>query len=763
MIVARLGPPAGAAILLSLFMLQAVPVTAGPVFDPFLEEFQVGSYLDPDRQDMAGIWPGGLLRPLEVDPRWVEAACELLAHPDRHPGALTIRFAACLADSLFGGMAAMAQAVADLGPEGVLGPVADPAGGFLRSERWAVNVFRLQDSGRAGAAAALVRLGLRDGQLSLSDRQRFVWELRARYLDHLAGQQTVPLERPWPPDNDLGPYDQATVWALWTAHRRAAGLPLLPGDFTGRQEAERLAGLGQHHLTPRDLDLSGFDEPTRAGLGATLFEGADLAAHLARHPTPPADFSLQGWWVKGQRFSRRGNADHYEALAARPDLSAGWRLDILRRASELRLLDGQWDAGLRDLEQALALARDQGGTVALRRRLRQWVEQAAVLALAQGRPQTAWDLLDRGDASFFGEAGEVFRQETRHWRDLRAGTPAVAADPVEDAALRVAAGLAGDLTSAEGAAGVARKEALIRAAEAPLDSLWLRWGMALADPASLSGDTRTRALAYRAVLEEALASGDADTLAAAPLRAAALRFRGRPEILEPFLSGFVDQDAGRLSGWVTAPRPSPVPGLLPVLRKSQLDMHAALGLALAAGDLRGIVGLAHELPGSGLTNDEKRRFLYPLPGDGPIRKALLEAANEPALILAVARNESLFEPAVRSRAGALGWMQIMPFHFPGRGALAGQENWAVPSVSIRLGDNLLSESRRRYGGDPYLVLAAYNAGPQAAERWRRQLGGSPARDIYLAWIGYIETRNYVEKVLIDREIYDWILAGRPGE
>ena len=116
-----------------------------------------------------------------------------------------------------------------------------------------------------------------------------------------------------------------------------------------------------------------------------------------------------------------------------------------------------------------------------------------------------------------------------------------------------------------------------------------------------------------------------------------------------------------------------------------------------------------------------------------------------------------------SKAGALGWMQIMPFHFPRRGALPGKDNWAVPAVSIGLGDRILTENRRRFDGDPYLAVAAYNAGPGAAERWRRQLGGSPTPDIYLAWIGYPETRNYVEKVLIDREIYDWILAGRPGE
>ncbi|MCB1182956.1 hypothetical protein KDM41_05945, partial [bacterium] len=70
--------------------------------------------------------------------------------------------------------------------------------------------------------------------------------------------------------------------------------------------------------------------------------------------------------------------------------------------------------------------------------------------------------------------------------------------------------------------------------------------------------------------------------------------------------------------------------------------------------------------------------------------------------------------------------------------------------------------RRRYAGDAYRVLAAYNAGPEAADRWDRQLGGDAPADIYLAWIGYPETRRYVEKVLIDREIYSAIIGANYG-
>ena len=95
--------------------------------------------------------------------------------------------------------------------------------------------------------------------------------------------------------------------------------------------------------------------------------------------------------------------------------------------------------------------------------------------------------------------------------------------------------------------------------------------------------------------------------------------------------------------------------------------------------------------------------------------------------------------------------------------MKGANNWRHPGVSISRGDGLLVENGKRYGDDPYRGVAAYNAGPGAASRWDKQLGGGADRDIYLAWIGYPETRHYVDKVLIDREIYDWLIRGSAGE
>jgi soluble lytic murein transglycosylase len=105
----------------------------------------------------------------------------------------------------------------------------------------------------------------------------------------------------------------------------------------------------------------------------------------------------------------------------------------------------------------------------------------------------------------------------------------------------------------------------------------------------------------------------------------------------------------------------------------------------------------------------------------------------------------------------LGWLQIMPFHWPDQGYGAGRIYWNDPVASLDLGVRLLRECEGRYAGDPYRAVAAYNAGSGAVARWEDQLGGPQPASLFLAWIGYPETQRYVEKVLRDREIYDWII------
>jgi len=704
-------------------------------------------------------YPSGLLEPVLLDTVWTNAAVQILAPANaRERISLTDKLLRRLypdeTDSVWRKQAWMA--LQDL----ISGRTGNTKVGFLRFERLAVAFGRSVENRDLDAALAAANRILSDADdLGISARERLIWYLRRRLVRQMSGIPPTDSEQLWPMLKDLGPFDSVNAWALWAACRRANGLAVLPEAGDQTELAGVMSRLPAGSVSAAELYASALPQDAQSALGAILLKKNELGEHFKKFPHPPASFTRQGQWVRGQRRLRRGLAGSYEQLAERRGLAAGWQMDILRRASELRVRKGAWVEGLADLRQALTLAERGSGTAGLRRRLRQWTEQALVLALAHDDLRTARELRDLGLAHFSGKEQSAFLRDIEHWTERLGhrgpGIDGLRADSVDRARRSILSGGAPDLSAA-----VAAEQTRFRnAADRELWPVWRKWGTALADPARVTGEKRTRAASYQDYLAAWRGADSGLAAADSAFSLVGLRLGDRPWVTE-LLRTTLDVDVGRVCGWQTPPRRSPIPDLLAAVRGSELDRHALLGFCLAIGDMRGILGLAYELPARGLTRAEKRLFLYPLPPAGAIRDAIGAAASEPALLLAVARNESLFEPAVRSRAGALGWMQIMPFHFPEKGSLAGARNWRVPALNVQRGDALLSENRRRYGGDPYRTVAAYNAGPGAADRWDRQLGGQAARDLYLAWIGYPETRAYVEKVLIDREIYHEIIRAQ---
>jgi len=101
---------------------------------------------------------------------------------------------------------------------------------------------------------------------------------------------------------------------------------------------------------------------------------------------------------------------------------------------------------------------------------------------------------------------------------------------------------------------------------------------------------------------------------------------------------------------------------------------------------------------------------------------------DPALLAAVAKAESQFDPNAVSPAGALGLMQIMPSTAANLGV-----NPLDPPQAVDGAARLLQQNLKKFGSTS-LALAAYNAGPGAVV----QYGGIPP---------YPETQNYVRKVL----------------
>lgn len=159
------------------------------------------------------------------------------------------------------------------------------------------------------------------------------------------------------------------------------------------------------------------------------------------------------------------------------------------------------------------------------------------------------------------------------------------------------------------------------------------------------------------------------------------------------------------------------------------------------------VALAYELPASADT----RRYRYPLSYWDIVRRHAGRAGVDPFLVVALIRQESLFNPHAVSPADALGLMQLLQstarneaaglgLPEPGRGRLFD------PELNVRLGTHHLKGLLERYGGSAVKALAAYNAGTKPVRRWSRNLGVATDYE-FAERITYRETRLYVKKVL----------------
>jgi soluble lytic murein transglycosylase len=136
-------------------------------------------------------------------------------------------------------------------------------------------------------------------------------------------------------------------------------------------------------------------------------------------------------------------------------------------------------------------------------------------------------------------------------------------------------------------------------------------------------------------------------------------------------------------------------------------------------------------------------------------------APETALVLGLTRQESEFDSAAVSSAGARGLMQLMPASAKraasARGLAYRPGDLSNPSYNMQLGMATLTEYLNRWDGSYILAIASYNAGPGNVRNWI-EANGDP-RDAgvdpidWIESIPYPETRNYVQRVLENLEVY----------
>lgn len=127
---------------------------------------------------------------------------------------------------------------------------------------------------------------------------------------------------------------------------------------------------------------------------------------------------------------------------------------------------------------------------------------------------------------------------------------------------------------------------------------------------------------------------------------------------------------------------------------------------------------------------DRRAVLAGLPFGSSIERSAERHGIDSLLLAAVVEVESNFDPRAISPRGAIGLAQVMPQQ---RANLT-PEDLVRPEVNLDAGARVLRDLLDRYDGDLELVLAGYNAGPGAVERF----GGVPP---------YAETRGFVSRVL----------------
>ncbi len=184
--------------------------------------------------------------------------------------------------------------------------------------------------------------------------------------------------------------------------------------------------------------------------------------------------------------------------------------------------------------------------------------------------------------------------------------------------------------------------------------------------------------------------------------------------------------------------------------------HPSLAPALAARIVRA----------GGSRDGDVWRLIYVLPYEATLTTSATKAGVDPWLAAAVIRQESAFDPHARSGADARGLMQLLPGSGRDIARSLGMRDFDPallyqPDLNLAFGTQHLARELRRF---PELErsLAAYNAGAGKAAQWSRTLldgsdaGDGPLADpeLFVERIPYLETRNYIRRITVNRNVYE---------
>jgi soluble lytic murein transglycosylase len=157
------------------------------------------------------------------------------------------------------------------------------------------------------------------------------------------------------------------------------------------------------------------------------------------------------------------------------------------------------------------------------------------------------------------------------------------------------------------------------------------------------------------------------------------------------------------------------------------------------------------------------RIAYPAAYSDLASDAAKRHDVSPALLLALVRQESYYDPDAGSGAGALGLTQVIPATGQAIATALGVEPFRAsdlyrPKVSLIFGATYLGDQLGEFDGNPYHALAAYNGGPGTASNAIKSAGGD--EDLFVEDLEFDETRRYVRLVMENyaryRQLYEGI-------
>jgi soluble lytic murein transglycosylase len=282
---------------------------------------------------------------------------------------------------------------------------------------------------------------------------------------------------------------------------------------------------------------------------------------------------------------------------------------------------------------------------------------------------------------------------------------------------------------------------------------------------------RLTVLAQRVGDEDALAESE-QLMANLGLNWLALRGSGKELSLE--VAPPLDPAAGEIMGKVEALELIGREDLahMELLLAAQFRHRPHLDLAMAQSLLsRGYVTEAQAIAEEYLDRHPRSapldfwRLSYPTPYLAAVESAVAEFEVDPLLIWALMRAESRYDANAYGYAGERGLMQILPSTQVWVAEQLGEDispgDAFAPENNIRMASWLLRFLLDYFDGDTELAIAAYNGGAGSVDTWQSDPLVSD-RDDLLRWIGFGQTREYLERVSLYYRIYQELYAGSLG-